>query len=63
MSKAYICDRCGRISQSSLREIWTCNPFVMASFGDKEPTYHLCNECFEKLKEFFANLNGEECDD
>lgn len=61
MSKAYICDRCGRITQFTLHEIWACNPFVMASYGDGNPEYHLCDECFEDFKKFFKNLNGEDC--
>ena len=57
MSKAYICDKCGRIVPSDFGEIhtiWIVNPHV---FSNDDDAYHLCNECYEQFKtEYLANL-------
>lgn len=66
MSKAYICDRCGKVVDArcaKLHEIWLGNPEIMRSFG-VDAKYHLCDACFMEFERFFENLNGDgECDD
>lgn len=61
MSKAYICDRCGKImpSDNGMHPIWTGNPFVLQSYGNTDASHHLCDKCFEEFGRFFENLNDE----
>ena len=58
MTKAYICDKCGKIIPADvgmIRAIWTKNPFVRDD-GSYEP-YHFCGDCYERFKkEYLANL-------
>lgn len=67
MSRAVICDGCGRVRSEvgdaviAMHAIWVRNPFV---FDEKErdgiASLHLCDGCFAKFEdEYLANL--EEC--
>jgi len=62
MSKAYICDRCGKMlpadgSVKPMMPIWLRSPFVRDVIGDDEAQVHLCQECYAKFEdEFLENL-------
>ena len=66
MSKAYICDRCGKIQGGPMMTIWTVNPsaFADALCGTTDFTYHLCDGCYAEFEnEYLANLRSEGCDE
>ena len=61
MSKAYICDKCGKIVPSDVGEIhslWTSNPFAVSRDGHPgQADLHLCAECYAQFEaEYLANL-------
>ena len=67
MSRAYICDRCGKIeaivdgSPVEMASIWLRNPLL--EYDDARmgiPQVNLCSECYARFEdEYLANL--KEC--
>lgn len=58
MSKAYICDKCGKIQQEPMKELWSVNPLA---YTEAPPLLHLCDGCYEQFeREYFANLRESE---
>ena len=60
MSKAVICDKCGRILpyDGKYHPIWDMNPFMSTQIA--EAAIHLCDECYEQFKtDFLKNLSEE----
>lgn len=65
MSKAYICDKCGRITESNegFRQLWTVSPFVFShdspSCGDF--SIDLCADCYAQFEsEYMENKRENE---
>ena len=59
MSKAYVCDRCGRMQPESIRSLWTLNPYLIDREND-EFRIDLFADCYEMFEgEFLANLREE----
>lgn len=72
MSKAYICDKCGKVFDESkldplgkepmLHPIWTSNPFLrdclsVSAPREKYAELHLCDEHYREFEdEYLANL-------
>ena len=67
MSKAVICDKCGKVFDRSkiapsgrepmLHPIWTSNPFLHDSPREEYAELHLCNEHYKEFEdEYLANL-------
>ena len=56
MSKAYVCDKCGKMTREPMREVWVVNPGLFAStVGDY--SIELCAECYGLFKsEYMENL-------
>lgn len=55
MSKAYICDKCGRMQPEKMDAIWTVNPLLLTDESKFE--LNLCAECYESFKrEYMENL-------
>lgn len=55
MSKAYICDKCGKIQQGEMQAVWTVNPYISSEYYAK--MVHLCSECYDEFeREYLANL-------
>jgi len=48
MSKAYVCDRCGRMQPTPMKDLWTVNPFVVSN--DERFEMNLCADCYEEFK-------------
>lgn len=65
MSRAYICDKCGKIlpadgSVKPMFPIWLRSPFVREAIESNEAQVHLCDECYAQFeREYLANL--KEC--
>ena len=61
MSRAYVCDRCGKIQDDPMSSVWLVNPMMFTC--DDTPrglSIELCAECYAKFKdEYLANL--KEC--
>ena len=57
MSKAYICDKCGRIAPEPMSEVWLVDPGLFQFAENRELSFHLCKECFEQFRaEYMENL-------
>lgn len=67
MSKAYICDKCGRILSElaegaiPMNPIWIRNPYLYdPDERNGIAAMHLCEECYADFKrEYMANLTVE----
>lgn len=61
MSRAYICDRCGRIlpTDGDVNSIWITNPNTLRTSW-VDPSMELCDECFAMFKrEYMENKMDE----
>ena len=67
MSKALICDKCGKVldvaaldpcgKEPRLHPIWTSNPFLRDSLSARYAELHLCDKHYREFEEeYLANL-------
>ena len=61
MSKAYKCDRCGKLysNEATLRPIINIMLIKYHNITKEWKLYDLCNECDKELKEWFRNVQSE----
>ncbi len=58
MSRAYVCDRCGRMMQEPAMALWTVDPEITGD--DDRFRVDLCPECYARFKaEYLENLLQE----
>lgn len=57
MSKAYVCDKCGKMQPEPMKSIWTTNPAIFSG-GGVQSEFNLCDKCYYEFdREYLASLN------
>lgn len=61
MSKAYICDKCGRIRAESMPAVWVVNPIIFnTDLAEENLSINLCEQCYEQFRrEYMENAMEE----
>lgn len=55
MSKAYICDKCGKIQPNPMMSVWTVDPNIL---NDDRFAFDLCSDCYEEFnRDYLENLH------
>lgn len=58
MSKAYICDRCGKVQPMPAESLWMVDPSIVGN--DDRFRIDLCDECYTEFKrEYLKNFQME----